>query len=310
MYEKPHKAITLVELLVVLATTGTLLAIVLPAMLHARESARNVSCVNNLRQIGFALASHEATHRHYPTNGWGGAWVGEPERGSGIEQPGGWIYNTLPFLGFQTIHQMTLGTDGFDRLHRASELLATPAATFHCPSRRSTNLLPYVWDDPLFNSLRPKFAFRSCYVGNGGGGDSIVFTDPGPTDRISVDSFGWDRFRTNGIFYARSTTRLAEVQDGLSHTYLVGEKYVRSDRRRYHNDIGDDQSAYIGDSWDTRRMAVHPPRHDGGFEKISSFGSRHSATWNMLFADGSVSSLSFMIDLDVHRRHGNRQDGT
>ena len=56
--QSDRKGFTLIELLVVIGIIGVLAAIILPAMQSAREKARTATCLNNLRQIGFALQQY------------------------------------------------------------------------------------------------------------------------------------------------------------------------------------------------------------------------------------------------------------
>src|SRR3954454_16603437 len=93
---------TLVELLVVIAIIGILVALLLPAIQAAREAARRSQCTNNLKQLSLGALNHEATFKAFPSSGLGYGWVGDPNYGSGRTQPGGWIYNVLPFIEEQS----------------------------------------------------------------------------------------------------------------------------------------------------------------------------------------------------------------
>jgi prepilin-type N-terminal cleavage/methylation domain-containing protein len=160
---------TLVELLVVIAIVGILIALLLPAVQAAREAARTTKCKNNLKQMGLAGQTHLSAQKSFPSGGWGWNWVGDPDRGYGVNQPGGWAYSVLAFVEESAIRNMGKGMSTAAKYAALARMQAQPAPTYVCPSRRDATVGPYgdgqIWNVDI--NLLTKGS-RTDYAGNGG----------------------------------------------------------------------------------------------------------------------------------------------
>ena len=105
-------AFTLLELLVVIVIIGMLIALLAPAIQGSREAARAAHCRNNLRQVAAGLLLHHDAQRCFPSSGWHFTWAGEPERGTGIDQPGSWIFNLLGYIDEGNLRTLGYGLTG------------------------------------------------------------------------------------------------------------------------------------------------------------------------------------------------------
>ena len=324
-FRLPPSAFTLVELLVVITIIGILISLLLPAVQAAREAARKAQCSNNLKQIGLACHQHHEAYGHFPTGGWGWLWLGDPDRGFGPEQPGGWAYNVLPFVEQAALHQ--LGADGnrltIDKV-AGKQLYTTPLPLFNCPTRRRPityhfdhTLVPYPHNsDPVTNVARGDYAINAGDQVNGpdGMGGCQCWGWPSSLSAADDPNYAWgiDVNPATGVSYQRSQVSMAMVRDGSSNTYLVGEKYI--DPLHYADglDGSDNSGLYTGYENDNHRSTGWPPRQDTpGFVQDTRccFGSSHSGTFNVVFCDGSVHGISYSIAHAVHLLLGNRKDG-
>ena len=321
---RPVRGFTLVELLVVIAIVGILVALLLPAIQAARESARRANCVSHLKQISLAWQNHESVHGILPTGGWHRRWVGDADRGVGREQPGSWVFGILPFIEQQALYDNAADGDpkqiSAKQKQGAAALINTPIDLFACPSRRTASLYPNTAQPGfIINADDTEFAAKTDYAANGGCveclGQDCEQIQLQPTSYEQAESFNFDLFpgaTHNGIAFFASEVKLRTISDGLSNVYLVGEKSLDAAAYESGSDSGDDQSMYQGFDRDVIRWTnvdLLPREDKPGESKPFVFGAAHTGGWNVALVDGSVETVSFDIDPNVHAHRGHRADG-
>src|SRR3954470_12152240 len=117
-----RRGMHLIELMVVIATIGVLVALLLPAIQSARESARRAECHNNLRQLGLALALHEEHARVYPVGCIGCKFVPSTDGRPSVRQRFlAWNIQVLPYIDEAQVSQrIDLSKTSFDPANKAA----------------------------------------------------------------------------------------------------------------------------------------------------------------------------------------------
>ena len=203
----PRRGLTLIELLVVIAIVGLLVALLLPAIQAARESARRTHCLNNLAQIGVALAYYADVHCRLP-----------PASTSDVDF-GVWSYAADPTVHLHSWRSLMLpfveGANLAQSIdYRFSSLApenrqgaGTIVLLYRCPSFDGFDFSA----EPKYRAISPEFAIAN-------------YMAMGATTVGSLWGPGADgKRRPDGAIYSLSETQLKDVTDGLSHTIFIVE---------------------------------------------------------------------------------------
>src|SRR5439155_22315257 len=150
---------TLVEVLVVIAIIGILVALLLPAIQAARESARSMSCQNNLKQLAIATLNYEGANKHFPIGvEMPYAVPGDDPHVGGMESPFGpkWLVFLLPYFEQSALYEKAnpraypgvtdlTNLAGYSKQWRIVRGLTMP--DLFCPSDAGASAEPFT--DPL-----------------------------------------------------------------------------------------------------------------------------------------------------------------
>jgi prepilin-type N-terminal cleavage/methylation domain-containing protein/prepilin-type processing-associated H-X9-DG protein len=281
---------SLIELLVVVAIIAILIALLLPATQRVREAAGRTQCINNLKQMGIGLHAYHDIHRRFPPalaqDFYQSALPGIPPRPPvppGATPWFSWMARILPFVEQDNLYKQINFNGPAWFQHPLNE---TRLSIYMCPGDDRSYLL----DDY--------------------GGDLVALTE-----YLAVN--GTDQLSLNGILYVNSMTRMTSVTDGLSNTFMVGERPPSSDLVYGWWFAGSGDYPYYGATDVDLGVNELIGRSDADFQKNNRdtyhpgeindpdnihrwhFWSLHPGGGNFLMGDGSCRFVLYGVGQDV-----------
>ncbi len=327
-FSRPLHGFTLVELLVVIAIIGVLVALLLPAVQAAREAARRVSCVNNLRQLGVAILNYHDTRQRFPAN----AHYFDDD-GTEIEGVS-YLVVLLPFIEESGLESSVLYSDAHpeDQFIDGQALRGYIIPTYICPSETETVLSAIDGIDSAISSYGGSMG--SQLMRSFSGCDLATIVGAGDLDGDGEDWFGNGSKQrgdapqgrnpkyVSGVFSrAAWAASIREITDGTSKTIAFMEI------RPYCTHPGVGWLGWVDSRgmWYATTGPINFPTCPGenGVPASGATGCNSRLSWNTTMAakslhpgganfcmcDGSVRFIDEAIDHPVYQALGDRHDG-
>jgi len=283
---KSRRGFTLIELLVVIAIISILMGLLLPAVQKAREAASRISCANNLHQLGLAMHNYENAMERLPSSSLGNV----ADRGYAT-----WAVMILPQLEQDNLYRRwDLSRKYYDQSIVARR---SPVKNYFCPSRRTSSSGTVL----SINGDIPSTGGSTHFPGALGDYAASI-------DRSGNDTPSNTAPDMRGAFQLGTPLRFADFSDGLSNTFLIGEKHVPQGKQGYG---WWDCSQYNGDFYQCntraagRRFPLTTNPNDTGWK----FGSMHTQVVMFCFADGHVKAIPEITSPYILELMGMRNDG-
>ena len=304
-----QRGFTLIELLVVIAIIGVLIALLLPAVQSAREAARRAQCTNNLKQLALA------THNYVDSNGMFplGSFYMYPQTCRRWKQGHSFYMGLLPFF------EQIAAVNSFNyMLHpyqaENSTVMGLGFSALWCPSDPEVaepviasiprNFLGSCSGQPGGATATPPWKlYHTTYAGNAGMFPAY------PSGPQGVDpNYSAIVGKANGTIYFGSQTRLAQVRDGTSNTFLIGERSFERILPPSSKDVWYLWfSGAYSDTMFTTLFPLNPYNRitvsaadegvpGGGNAYTAASSSNHPGGANFALADGSVRFVKDTID--------------
>jgi type II secretory pathway pseudopilin PulG len=300
----------------VIAIIGVLVALLLPAVQAARESARRTECTSNLKNIGLAIHNFHDAKKHIPNSR---RWCNYDT----------WATEIWPQIEEGAAAALWDATRSY--YGQSEESRTHQVSIYFCPSRRAPPQVSLDGDVPSSGGEHRPGALGD-YAANGG--DTQILTDhpyqslnpnqeaTGPfvfgaanhEDGNEVDATSCVQV-VPGLMAPKNRVTFPKIVDGLSHTLFIGEKHVPEGH--FGTRAAEDNSIYNPDFVQSYLRFGGPGvplrSPDEGQEQpeltSSSFGGPHAGVCQFAFGDGRVTALRTELDTVVLSHLCNRRDG-
>jgi len=299
---RPSRGFTIIELLVVIAIISVLIALLLPAIVHAREAARRASCRNNLKQLALALHNYESSHKVLPP-GYIHKFGPENSASEQANHAGlAWAAMLLPQLEQTALYQkFDLDVPVWDIVNLTPR--EEHLAVFLCPSDTYSDGEFVVRDDS--SNPAERYAAAS-FAANWGPSSASVNLDVTP-------------LQSQGVFFRNSSTEFRDITDGTSNTLALGERtngpLSAGTFAGRHSSFETAWPAAVREVTDLPDDHGHMvlfetqfrPNQPGGDDK--GLSAPHTGMCQFALCDGSVRSISENIDADLYNSLGTISGG-